>query len=118
MFTNTKSYDWLLQFYLFIAYKYLQVLHNSFSSRTGDVVRLLTDYGADPNALMEGILENGDIRRFTCLHLAVLTGHTEAATALVEKGATVNVEVRKQQKQQQQQISYALVLINIKKTFK
>ena len=70
------------------------------------MVRILTDYGADPNTKMTNNSSSSP------LHLAVLTGHAEAATTLVEKGATVNVVVQKQQ----QKLYFALVQI-YKKTF-
>jgi RNA polymerase sigma factor (sigma-70 family) len=53
-----------------------------------EIVKLLLDYGADPNLPEEGIAPHGH-----ALHTAVCRGHIEIVKLLLEHGAYPNVEV-------------------------
>jgi len=53
-----------------------------------EIVKLLLDYGADPNLPEEGIAPRGH-----ALHTAVCRGHIEIVKLLLEHGAYPNVEV-------------------------
>jgi RNA polymerase sigma factor (sigma-70 family) len=53
-----------------------------------EIVKLLLDYGADPNLPEEGIAPRGH-----ALHTAVCRGHIEIVRLLLEHGAYPNVEV-------------------------
>lgn len=63
-------------------------LKNAAISGSIEIVKLLLDYGADPNLPEEGIAPHGH-----ALHTAVCRGHFEIVKLLLEHGAYPNVEV-------------------------